>query len=160
VKLFLTREQAKTEKTGPGDDVFMVGRFVNHEGRQRNTPSVRFGNISMLPDEPVAHQSNTPREQISFAVEMRSIPGYSGSPVFVYLTSVGFDGGISAGQHWLLGVDWGYIRDHERANTGMSGVVPAWCLLDLLNRQDLFKARQEEEAVAAQRDSESPTGLA
>jgi len=34
---------------GPGDDVFMVGRFVDHDGKDTNVPSVRFGNISTLP---------------------------------------------------------------------------------------------------------------
>jgi hypothetical protein len=38
ISLFINR----TTDIGPGDDVFMVGRFVNHEGRQKNEPSVRF----------------------------------------------------------------------------------------------------------------------
>jgi hypothetical protein len=27
---------------GPGDDVFVVGRFINHEGKQRNIPTARY----------------------------------------------------------------------------------------------------------------------
>jgi hypothetical protein len=50
---FLTKEEMEAYDIGPGDDVFMVGRFIQHEGRQRNTPVVRFGNISMMPWEPV-----------------------------------------------------------------------------------------------------------
>jgi hypothetical protein len=52
----------------------------------------------------------------------------------------------------LLGIAWGYIQDWEhvrgktgrpvdtgpqvKANTGMMAVVPAWHLVDLLNRPD------------------------
>jgi hypothetical protein len=34
----------------PGDEVFLYGRLVTHDGQQRNKPVVRFGNISMFPD--------------------------------------------------------------------------------------------------------------
>jgi hypothetical protein len=34
----------------PGDEVLLPGRFISHDGRQRNKPILRFGNISMLPD--------------------------------------------------------------------------------------------------------------
>ena len=37
----------------------------------------------MIPGEPVYHPSNKSEEQESFLVEIHSISGYSGSPVFV-----------------------------------------------------------------------------
>ena len=40
-------------KVGPGDDVFYIGRFLTREGTSRNTPTVRFGNIAMMPHEPI-----------------------------------------------------------------------------------------------------------
>lgn len=79
---FLSKKTIDDLEIGPGDDVFIVGRFVNHEGKQRNTPSVRFGCISQMPSEPIVIDG-FPQE--SFLVEARSISGYSGSPVFVYL---------------------------------------------------------------------------
>jgi len=79
---FLTKSLIDDLEIGPGDEVFIVGRFVNHEGKQRNLPSVRFGNISQMPWEPILIDGY-PQE--SFLVEARSISGYSGSPVFVYL---------------------------------------------------------------------------
>ena len=36
---------------GVGDDVFMIGLFMDHAGVSTNVPAARFGNISMLPDE-------------------------------------------------------------------------------------------------------------
>jgi hypothetical protein len=65
---------------GPGDDVFMLGRFFSHDGRQRNSPIVRFGNIAMMPEENVLH-NKVPQKL--FLVDSRSTSGFSGSPVFV-----------------------------------------------------------------------------
>ena len=60
----------------------MVGRFINHEGRQQNTPSVRFGNIAMMPKEKIVLKDGHLQE--CFLVEVRSLPGYSGSAVLIY----------------------------------------------------------------------------
>jgi hypothetical protein len=65
---------------GPGTDTVTVGRFITHDGKQRNLPSLRFGNIAMMPLEPVAHPDGYLQE--SFLIESRSLSGYSGSPVF------------------------------------------------------------------------------
>src|SRR5579863_4354365 len=40
---FMTEDEIAQFDIGPGDDVFFVGRYVNHEGRQQNTPTVRLG---------------------------------------------------------------------------------------------------------------------
>jgi hypothetical protein len=53
--------------------VFMVGRVITHEGKQKNLPSARFGNITMMPVEPLRHMRGINQE--SFVVEMRSIGG-------------------------------------------------------------------------------------
>jgi hypothetical protein len=124
---FLTHEIIKEHDIGPGDDVFMVGRFVSHEGRQRNLPLVRFGNISMMPYEKIEDKYG--RKQKVFLVEMRSLAGFSGSPVFVYLASnvirqsdIDDEGGFRKGGHhemtmrrpWLLGVDCADLPFRER----------------------------------------------
>lgn len=68
---------------GIGDDVFFAGRFTSLDGKQQNRPSIRFGNIAQMPDEPVLQSDGTQQESI--IVEARSIPGFSGSPVFFYM---------------------------------------------------------------------------
>lgn len=78
---FLSKKIVETFAIGPGDDTFMVGRFINHEGTQQNLPSVRFGNIAQMPIEPIKQDTGFLQE--SFLVETRSVGGYSGSPVFV-----------------------------------------------------------------------------
>ena len=75
------RDLLSSDRLGPGDDCFMVGRFINHDGTQKNLPSVRFGNIAMLPLEKVKVRGVLVD---AFLVETRSQAGFSGSPVFVY----------------------------------------------------------------------------
>jgi hypothetical protein len=82
INIFLTPRLVQDEDVGIGDDTVMVGRFINHEGKQLNTPAVRFGNIAMMPHEKIKSESGL--EQESFLVEIRSLPGYSGSAVFIY----------------------------------------------------------------------------
>ncbi len=153
---FVTPAIIESERIGPGDDVFIVGRFVNHEGRQRNIPSVRFGNLAMMLDEPVRHKDSEDEGEVSFLVDIRTVSGYSGSPVFVLprildTTSVNIlavrAGGPSA---WLLGVEWGHLLDHNGINTGMSCVSPVWFLKELLDDPRLVQARQEQEERARQ----------
>ena len=86
---FLTHEILAKQDVGIGDDTFMIGRFINHEGRQKNTPAIRFGNIAMMPIEKIVSEEGIAQE--SFLVETRSLPGYSGSPVFIYSLTAGAD---------------------------------------------------------------------
>lgn len=82
----LTREQAATaeimeaEELGVGNEVAFAGLFVNHYGRRRNEPIVRFGNIAKMPGEPVRTRHG---DIEAYLVESRSVGGLSGSPVFV-----------------------------------------------------------------------------
>jgi hypothetical protein len=81
MRQFVTPQLIAAEDIGIGDDTVMIGRFINHEGKQQNTPSVRFGNIAMMPKEKIVSQGHA---QESFLVEVRSLPGYSGSAVLIY----------------------------------------------------------------------------
>jgi hypothetical protein len=65
-----------------GAECVMLGRFITKDGKQRNLPTARFGNISMLPLEPYVDARGISSH--AFLVETRSQAGYSGSPVFVY----------------------------------------------------------------------------
>jgi hypothetical protein len=70
---------------GVGDDAFMIGLFADHEGREKNNPMARFGNISMLASNssPVTVGEKSYECHI---VDMHARSGFSGSPVFVYRT--------------------------------------------------------------------------
>jgi hypothetical protein len=162
---------------GPGDEVFMVGRFGTHEGRQRNTPVVRFGNISMMPWEPVMHPRGYTVE--SYLVETRSLSGFSGSPVFVYHTPhTPYPNNYPNREQgtWLLGVDWGHLPIHEKvrwkddrslvdenwivdSNSGQMAVAPVWKLQELLDQDDLVVGRKEADDELRKRKEDSPAVL-
>jgi hypothetical protein len=181
--MFATRSLVQRFNIGMGDDCFVVGRFINHEGKQRNQPSVRFGNIAQMPGDPLMRELKngkfTPQE--SYLVEAKSISGYSGSPVFVYLAPSIAERKVSLplpGEWrgpWLLGINWCYLsgpsspvfqRDDRtgnlhktnycaQTNSGMMGVIPAWKLEELMNDERvtaLRQARYEEERRERQRN--------
>ncbi len=64
-----------------GDDVAMLGRHRGYDGIKRNEPSARFGNIAQFPGELIPDERG--RASSCFLVQIPSMPGYSGSPVFL-----------------------------------------------------------------------------
>lgn len=81
VEMFVTPKIMADDDIGIGDDTVMVGRFIGHDGKQRNIPSARFGNVAMMPEN---IKDVAGSEHYAFLVELRSMPGYSGSPVYIY----------------------------------------------------------------------------
>lgn len=183
--MFATKAQIEKNNIGIGDDCYVMGRFINHEGRQRNLPCLRFGNIAQMPWEKIQQDRIWGMfEQESFLVEARSISGYSGSPVFVY-----FDPSVPRPSlrpmplplpgewrgPWLLGISWGYLKGervpvyHRQpdntdvltksvadTNSGMMGVVPIWKLEDLLNDERMVKLREARYAAEEQERGDIP----
>jgi hypothetical protein len=171
----LTRERSEKFHVGPGDEVFLVGRFREHDGERRNSPSVRFGNVSMMPTEPILHDGNG---QYSFLVEARSISGYSGAPVFLHIPPDNWRPKTSERTglwtHRLLGVDCGHIfrkaplvnkRTGEildpdwvvKLDTAMMVVVPAWVLGEWLDKDPLAGPRRDHERRLAEEKAARPT---
>jgi hypothetical protein len=169
--LMLDQHTMRSHRIGPGDDCFMVGRFVSG-AFQAEQPVVRFGNLAMLPEK--IHQAERGIDQESFLVDMRSLPGYSGSPVFLYWTaervmswSLPVTSESAVGKRsvvesqWLLGIDWGHVdaerpvRDRTRnplpdgsyveMPSGMAAVVPAWKLAGILRDPKMIDSRRQAE---------------
>jgi hypothetical protein len=150
-----------------GTPCFMVGRFLNAGGQQRNTPAVRFGDLSILSCDMV----DTGESELEgvFIVEMHSIGGFSGSPVFTYPHFAG-PGGIGHQLSKLLGVDRGHTLKKElvkkqgelvaghyvTVNSGGAIVVPAWRLLALLSGPKAAESRRQED-IRATETRENPT---
>jgi hypothetical protein len=160
------------ELVSVGDDCLMIGRYLNHDNVQFDQPVARFGNLAMMP-EPV-WQPDRFRYQESFLVDMRSMAGYSGSPVFLYIggwparigpKQPGEPQDVLApvkwrmGQTFLLGVDWGHLPEavdlfdadgvvigSATSHSGIAGVVPAWRILELLREPRVKEPRAEKEA--------------
>jgi len=70
----------ETWQPGLGDEVAVVGLYTSHHGLTKNIPIVRIGHIAMMPDEPVM---STRGEVQAYLVEVKSIVGLSGSPVYI-----------------------------------------------------------------------------
>lgn len=162
---------------GLGDDVFMVGRFVDHDGGETNIPAIRFGNLSMMPSAPI--KQLTGAKLGSYVIDMHSRSGFSGSPVFAYRTfgndfRLKSENAVDAKPFCiLLGIHWGQFYEYwEMADrplyplqksamapdsdlvnkrvvglSGMGCVIPASAILELLYCKKFLEARNQAEAV-------------
>lgn len=93
---------------GLGDETFTIGLFRHHAGTERNIPIIRIGNIAALPEEPVRTRWGYMKAHL---IEMRSIAGLSGSPVFIDIP------GTQPPQGAVFGVpDPRYMPDPEQVN--------------------------------------------
>lgn len=186
VRLLATRAILADLGIGPGDDVFMVGRFIDHDGEETNTPAVRFGNISMMADGKIRQPNNADKE--TYCVDVRSRSGFSGSPVFAYRTATSNLEAIHAialgGKNQfvvLLGVHWGQFPERWEVSTvndgpeaqnrwqkgdrayvkglsGMTCVAPAWAILALLETPTIrsFVEKCEQDISASKGPDKVP----
>ena len=172
----ISEQQYCVHDVGVGDEIVLLGRFINREGIQRNSPTARFGFIAQNLGEPVEYElSGKPHSQEAIIAEVKSIGGYSGSPVF--LTG---DPGVRRpiqlpdDMTYILGVDCAHIQDWEhvydenrrplhhlqvRTNTGMMAIVPAWKLEALL-KSDKAKAERAAHEEREIRRRKAPKAVA
>lgn len=171
-EILMTEEQ-RSGDFGVGDECFVIGRNFGLEGRRTNTPTARFGTVSMMVPEPV-FQPLRARVQDSIVVEAKSLSGYSGAPVFVYQSPPIREPVRGGMEKWtvvvhsysqsgfaMLGVTWGHINGRSviegpahdvtqsekalLANSGMMLVVPAWKIRELLDDEILVSMRRSDE---------------
>jgi hypothetical protein len=194
---------------GVGEDVFMIGLFIDHDGKTTNVPSARFGNISMLPNPNATIEQPTEYRGESYVVDMHSRTGFSGSPVYVFRTfgsdltrAMGHDfeeieidnaqiegtygtrmrargGRIRARSLFqLLGIHWGQfperweLRDKSKLKesrkdliveggyvegmSGMTCVIPAWNIMEVLDMPVLKDLRHPGIAAAKKANATKP----
>jgi Trypsin-like peptidase domain len=169
----ITEEMLAQHDVGVGDDVLMLGRFINREGLQRNAPTARFGHISQMPSDPIQIDigGKTVIQEGALLCEVRSIGGYSGSPVFLLPNPtygrkgvpLRIDRGIVLGVDFCHVPNWveayddiGHKLPHIRVplNSGMAGVIPAWKLRNLImSKKPLAQRRLAEEVQIHKRKS-------
>lgn len=169
--VFVNQEKISKFNIGPGDETFLVGRFFGHSGKNRNLPCARFGNIASMADGAELVQFKDGRLAECFLVDVRSLNGFSGSPVFVHIPPFStrkMDEYMDLTDSFtaLLGVDTGHLNLPLRSdgmgqptpqNSGISTVVPAWKIHEVLELpyfkeiQDADLRRAEGGAGAAPR---------
>jgi hypothetical protein len=159
-----TKEKLDKLHIGAGDETFATGLFTHAAGIDRNLPIVRHGNIAMMPTEQI--QTELGYADV-YLVEARSLGGLSGSPVFVrptictpIKTDNGLEHSFSVGHGLtLLGLMHGhwdikesemnnayFTHDHRHGvNYGIAIVVPAYKIVETLNRPELVALRKEAE---------------
>ncbi|GAG19183.1 unnamed protein product, partial [marine sediment metagenome] len=82
-KMVATDEVLQANHVGAGDEIFLTGLFASHAGSVSNLPIIRIGNIALMPEVRVKVREFGMID--AYLVEMRSIGGHSGSPVFVHI---------------------------------------------------------------------------
>lgn len=149
----VTKDDLIADSIGPGDDVALIGRLRGFEGAASQRTFVRFGAISVLPEEPL--RDGRGKDVPVYVVDVTSQQGFSGSPVVLNINlmhprQLG-RGSVSPGLiTGFLGVAAGYLwtTDEQRAgatateNSGLTLVVPAWIVTALFNRPDLTEERE------------------
>jgi hypothetical protein len=167
--MFATPEVIASEGIGIADEISVVGLFTAFSGKDRHYPIVRTGNLAMLPTERIPVEEFDPME--AYLAEGRSIGGLSGSPVFVRKT-VNISVRDSSGQEWplagtgkiyFLGLVHGHwdapksleaIIQSEVVNMGVSIVVPAHKVWEVLNQPELSEKRKRDDEWFAQQRTE------
>lgn len=159
--MFATAEVMQKAGIGIGDEIAVVGLFTRFSGKNKHFPIVRIGNLAMLPSEPVPVEGFDPMDV--YLAEGRSIGGLSGSPVYVRQTlnmEVTNEKGeklpfAGVGQIYFLGLMHGHWRVPKQAmlaqgvevaeavNMGVSIVVPAHKIVEILNQPELVALRKK-----------------
>lgn len=169
----VSRQNIHAYDLGVGDEVFLAGLFTHVTETTRNVPIVRIGNLAMMPGERIPYKDG--RLIDTYLVESRSIGGLSGSPVFIRQTVFmkGFkpETRFNSSQHvppsdlsavmagtgriFFLGSMIGHwdsptgfaLSEHEAVNMGISPVVPAHKIKEIIEQpqlQEVLKEMAEE----------------
>lgn len=167
----LSAETIGKDQIVPGDPVLTAGFFFAYAGFHEIQPIVREGVLAMLPDGPMT--TTMCKAGNVYLADVHITPGNSGSPMFI-IPKLGLGAGISFGGtpsvFGLLGVVSGYMQETSdltlrastiwsasvQANSGVSIVVPAQQLKDLLESPELRGQRDETVRQMGFGETQSP----
>jgi hypothetical protein len=128
---------------GVGDEVFAIGLTSVRYAKEQNAPVVRTGHIAMIPAEPilVRFEKDGPELRMRlYLTELRANAGLDGAPVFARPRDAA-EGSSPA----LLGTLVGAWDEGDATDLGLTKVLPAQLLSDLLGQGDEVERRHEAE---------------
>jgi hypothetical protein len=168
-----------------GDEVYISGLFTKLTGEERNLPICRTGAIAMMPRDKIPNVKigDSRVDMEGYLVEIRSVGGLSGSPVFVR-ASIGLPCQVVSrsgqsriveahvpGDFFLLGLvhgHWEIAKDKlnmvafpppslydTTVNLGIAIVVPARKILEIVNQPKLKEMRQRFEEELRRQEGEA-----
>lgn len=147
--IMTTKDDFKTLKITEGSNVFFTGMFTPYTGEHKNYPIVRFGKVALITEEKILWDGI---KTDLYLIESSSYGGNSGSPVFFFLGVEREPGSLFIGNPVLklAGIMKGSFNDvkpikvvETRAvpvsisNMGISAVVPAYKLYELLYSEEM-----------------------
>lgn len=134
--------ESQRDRYVPGDGLVTIGLYSHHPGEETIEPILRFGNLSLVPKEPVTMGQFNPDDdephREAFLGELQAWRGQSGSPVFAHKDDPEEPGVLSMK---LIGLVHGYSRvpvtkddrSFQWVNEGIAIIVPAYRILETLN---------------------------
>jgi len=141
---FAKHDQMDKLEIGTGDDVFILGLFNNHLGKNRILPILRKGSIAMMPSEPVqALLGDRKVSMEAYLVECMSTGGLSGSPVFVIIRSsksISLLGVVQG--HWVQAELGDRTFKEEIHNKGIAIVTPIEKVLEIIRQEKISSLRK------------------
>jgi len=160
--LIATKKMFKEEKIRQTDQIIFPSLLINFMGSSMNYPVFRDGIIAVIPNEKVPMKFKVGDKQIEtdqevIFIDATSIPGASGSPIFLW-PGPRFKGRsyvMGGTTPYLLGIMHGLYpvvpredlkvetsesKDMYAENSGIAIIFPSWKLHDILQCQN-FKDR-------------------
>lgn len=153
-----TSEQLLQEGIGVGHEVFLPGLFSHHYGEEKNIPIVRVGNLATLIEERVKSDFGLIE---AYLIEVKSMGGASGSPVFVNLGHIRVNNNqiehstSPDGVFYLIGLMQGHWDDTgpsksnlEKINMGIGVVVPIDKILEVINQPIMLMLKERAKKLS------------
>jgi hypothetical protein len=163
IDFIATKRTFADEEIKPTDRILFPGLLRNFFGKHINYPVVKDGSIALIPTEKVPLKVMNGNNVIStdqeiILINAITIPGFSGSPVFLAPVIRSKNKNMTfGGKPLLLGIMSGFFPSEPREtikyettdakflfeeNSGIAIVFPSWRIHEILD-QDSYKRRME-----------------
>jgi hypothetical protein len=168
--LFTSGERMRKASIGVGDEITAIGVFTRFSDEDRHLPIVRTGHLAMLPTLRIPVKNFEPMEAYVAEIE-----GLSGSPVWVrpadYFNAAQKDGGEEKPPvpfngdtdmlflgllhgRWAVSkaaIEGQSAQYTEKMISGMSIIVPAHKILEVINQPELAAIRKKNDEKIAKK---------